>query len=149
MLPDFFFRRYNTCDRKAGLMSTASFDAGLSRSSLKYATRLFLLCSSSPTIEAPLLSFIGPAGVLNIPGSILGETFRAIGICFANVRPFVRLFVRRPRITNFYGDIHPDIIYSHTGYELIIYFRSEVIGENSRFYHFRRLLGEFLESGST
>ena len=33
------------------------------------------------------------------------------------------------RITKFYGDIHTDIIYNHIGYDVIIYFQSEVIGE--------------------
>ena len=36
-----------------------------------------------------------------------------------------RLTYRR---TKFYGDIHTDIVYIHTGYDIIIYFRSEVIG---------------------
>ena len=35
------------------------------------------------------------------------------------------------RITKFHRNIHTDIIYSHTGYHVIIYFRSEVLGEKS------------------
>ena len=34
-----------------------------------------------------------------------------------------------PKITTFYNDIHTDIVYSHTGYDVTIYFRLEVIGE--------------------
>ena len=34
-----------------------------------------------------------------------------------------------PIITKFYEDTHTDIVISHTGYDVIIYFRSEVIGE--------------------
>ena len=30
----------------------------------------------------------------------------------------------RPRIAKFYVNIHTDIVYSHTGYDVIIYFRS-------------------------
>ena len=33
-----------------------------------------------------------------------------------------------PRLTKFYRDINTDIVNSHTGYDVIIYFRSEVIG---------------------
>ena len=32
-----------------------------------------------------------------------------------------------PRITNFYRDIHTDIVYSHTGYDIIIYFQSKTV----------------------
>ena len=66
--------------------------------------------------------------------------FRAIGIGVANVPSFV---------PQFYGDIHTDIVYSHTEYDVIIYFWSEVIGGNCRFYRLRRLLGEFLENRSS
>ena len=52
-----------------------------------------------------------------------------------------------PRIIKFYVNIHTDIVYIRTGYDIIIYFQSEVTGENSRKY---RLLptasGEFLEN---
>ena len=34
-----------------------------------------------------------------------------------------------PRITKFYRDIHTNIVYSHTGYEAIIYFRSKIIAK--------------------
>ena len=34
-----------------------------------------------------------------------------------------------PWITKFYTVIHTDIVYSYTGYDVIVYFRSEVIGE--------------------
>ena len=78
-------------------------------------------------------------GITSQP-NVLHWAFRAIGIGFANVRSFVRHEISssnisktvRPRITKFYGDIHTDIVYSHTGYDVIIYFQSEVIGENSR-----------------
>ena len=53
------------------------------------------------------------------------------------------------RITKFHRDIHTGIFYSPAGYYVIIYFRSEVIGESSRFYRLRQLLGEFLENGSS
>ena len=57
---------------------------------------------------------------------------------------FVRLFVRSTRnqlidylekcllrITKFYVDIHVDIVYSDTGYDIIFYFRSEVIAKKN------------------
>ena len=59
----------------------------------------------------------------------LGVAFRAIGIGHL-------MLVRReisssdisktvwPRITKFYGDIHTDIVYIQTGYDVIICFRS-------------------------
>ena len=34
-----------------------------------------------------------------------------------------------PTTTKFYSDIHNDIVYSHTGHDVIIYFLSEVIGD--------------------
>ena len=39
-----------------------------------------------------------------------------------------------PKITKFYTDIHTDIIYSPTEYDVITYFWSEAIGKNSRKY---------------
>ena len=58
--------------------------------------------------------------------------FRAIGIGFGNVRSFVRHEISSsnisktisPRITRFLGDIYTDIVYSHTGYDVIFSFRS-------------------------
>ena len=35
-----------------------------------------------------------------------------------------------PRITKFYTDIHASLLYTHTGYDLIKYFMSEVIAKN-------------------
>ena len=32
--------------------------------------------------------------------------------------------------SQFYGDIHTDIVYSHTGYDVIIYFRSAANRKN-------------------
>ena len=74
-----------------------------------------------------------------------------IGMGFANVRSFVRHEISSwniwktiwPRITKFYRHIHTDILYSHTGYDVTIYFRSEAIRENSRKYRLRRLRGDF------
>ena len=40
---------------------------------------------------------------------------------------------RKPRITKFYRAIHTNIVYRHTGYDIIIYFRSEVIGASDGF----------------
>ena len=42
-------------------------------------------------------------------------------------------------------DIHTDIVYSRTGYDVITYFRSEVRGANSQKYRLGRLRVEFLE----
>ena len=53
--------------------------------------------------------------------------FRAIGIGFGNVPSFVRHEISSSnisKITKFYGDIHTDIVYNHTGYDIITYFRS-------------------------
>ena len=92
--------------------------------------------------------------------SFLGETQGVSRYWDKASAMFGRLFFRRefsssnisktvwPRIAKVYGDIHTDIVYSHTGYCFIIYFRSEVIEENSRKYHLRRLRVEFLENGS-
>ena len=61
---------------------------------------------------------------------------------FSNISKTVQ-----PRITKFYSDIHTDMFYSRTRYDIIIYFRSEAIGEkNSRKYRLRRLRVEFLET---
>ena len=58
--------------------------------------------------------------------------FRATGIGhFMFVSSFVRHEINSsnisknvwPRITKFYGDIDTDIVYSHTGYDVIIYFQ--------------------------
>ena len=64
---------------------------------------------------------------------------------------FVRLFVQReisssnmvwPRITNYYKGIQTDIVNSRTGYDVIIYSRSEVIAKkNCRKYHFATASG--------
>ena len=51
------------------------------------------------------------------------------------------------RITKFYVDIHTDIVHSHTGYDVIVYFRSEVIAKNCRQYRLRWLWVEFLDKG--
>ena len=65
------------------------------------------------------------------------KSFRPYVIAFDHVRSFVRhenspsnsSRTVLPRITNFYVDIHTDIFYSHIGYDVIIYFRSEVIAK--------------------
>ena len=44
-------------------------------------------------------------------------------------------------------DIHIDIIYNYTRYDVIRYFWSEVIVKNCRKYRTRRLLVEFLQNG--
>ena len=55
------------------------------------------------------------------------------------------MFVRHEISSVFYTDIHTDIVYSHTGYDVIIYFRSEVIAKkNCQKYRIRLL---FLENG--
>ena len=54
-----------------------------------------------------------------------------------------------PRITKFDGDIHTDIVYSHIGYDVIIYFQSEVTGESSRQCRLWRLQVKFLENSSS
>ena len=54
-----------------------------------------------------------------------------------------------PRITKFYTDINTDIVYSHTGYDVIIYFWLEVIAKNCRKYCFWWLRAQYLENGSS
>ena len=84
----------------------------------------------------------------------LGET--RIGFQYSFVRSFYTKSARSSnisktvwaRITKFYSHIHIDIVYSRAGYDVMIYFRSEVIGENSRIYRFLRLRVEFLDNGS-
>ena len=64
-------------------------------------------------------------------------SFRTIGIGFVNVRSFVRHKISsssisktvRHIITKFRGDFQAGIIYSPTGYDIIICFRSEVTVE--------------------
>ena len=65
------------------------------------------------------------------------NAFRAIEIGFANVHSFVRHEISSSNIsktfwartTLFHRRIHTDIVYSRTGHDIIIYFRSKVIGE--------------------
>ena len=52
-----------------------------------------------------------------------------------------------PRITKFYVDIHTVIIYSHTGYDVIINFRSKVAAKNCWKYRLVWLRVEFIENG--
>ena len=82
---------------------------------------------------------------------------RAIVTGFARL---VRLLVRHeisysnisktfsPRSTTFYRDIHTDIVYSCARYDISIYFRSEVIGENKRKDRLRRFRVEFIKNAS-
>ena len=44
-------------------------------------------------------------------------------------------------------DIHTDLIYNHTGYDVTIYFQSEVIAKKCRKCRLRRLWLEFTENG--
>ena len=82
------------------------------------------------------------------------KAFRTIGMGFV-------LLVRRheisssnmlktvwPRITKFY--VNTDIVYSHTGHDVSIYFWPEVIAKkNCRKYRIRQLRVEFLQNGSS
>ena len=51
------------------------------------------------------------------------------------------------KITKFYRDIHTDIVYSHTGYDAIVYFRSKVIAKKLSKIPLRQLRVEFLGNG--
>ena len=79
------------------------------------------------------------------------KAFRTIGIgyvmlvrreiSFSNISKTVC-----PRTIIFYRDIHTDIVYNQTGYDVIIYFRSEVIAKKICI-KYRRLREEFIENG--
>ena len=51
------------------------------------------------------------------------------------------------KITIFYLDIHSHIVFSHIGYDAIIYFWPKFMLKNCRKIRLRRLLLEFLENG--
>ena len=76
----------------------------------------------------------------NTFNSICRRNAVAIGMGLGTVRSFVRHEISSsnisetvsPRIAKFYDEIHTEIVYSHTGYDVIIYFRSPRNAESFR-----------------